>query len=67
MKLRTLITLFLLCAAVTVTFAQEDNRRSVRYRERVRRIKAEKQLYLDTISARYPISNVIPEKEKDLK
>ena len=67
MKLRTLITLFLLCAAVTVTFAQENNRRSVRHRERVRRIKAEKQAYLDTLSARYPISNVIPEKEKDLK
>ena len=65
MRLRTLITLVLLFASVALTFAQEDNRRSVRRRERARRVvKVEKK---DTIPARYPISNGIPEKEKDLK
>ena len=65
MKIRTLITLVVLFASVALTFAQEDNRRSVRRRERARRVvKVEKK---DTIPARYPISNVIPEEEKDLK
>ena len=65
MKLRTLITFILLFASVALTFAQEDNKRSVRRRERARRVvKVEKK---DTIPARYPISNVIPEKEQDLK
>ena len=65
MKIRTLITLVVLFASVALTFAQEDNRRSVRRRERARRVvKVEKK---DTIPARYPISNVIPEQEKDLK
>ena len=64
MKLRTTITVILLCASISMMFAQENNRRSVRRRERVRQTKTEQK---DTIPARYPISNVIPEKEEDLK
>lgn len=65
MKLRTLISLILICAFATMAFAQNDNRRSVRRRERVRKVvKVEKK---DTIPARYPINNIIPETEEDLK
>ncbi|MBR5847990.1 MAG: cell surface protein SprA [Bacteroidaceae bacterium] len=64
MRLRTLITIFLLCASIVTVFAQEDNRRTVRRSNRVRRTKVERN---DSVPARYPIGNVIPESEKDLK
>ena len=67
MKLRTLIILLLLCVNMTAIFAQIDSTRSQRRRERIRREKMERQLYRDTVSARYPVSNVIPESEKELK
>ncbi|MBQ3121871.1 MAG: cell surface protein SprA, partial [Bacteroidaceae bacterium] len=66
MKLRTLIILMILCANALTAFAQMDSTRSQRRRERIRREKMERQLYRDTVSARYPVSNVIPESEKDL-
>ena len=66
MKIRTLIILMILCANALTAFAQMDSTRSQRRRERIRREKMERQLYRDTVSARYPVSNVIPESEKDL-
>ena len=64
MKFRTLITIILLCACAIGLHAQEDNRRTVRRSNRVRRTKVETN---DSIPARYPVANVIPDTEKDLK
>ena len=66
MKTRTLIILIVLCANALAAFAQVDSTRSQRRKERLRREKMERQLYRDTVSARDPVSNVIPESEKDL-
>ena len=41
MKLRTLLTIILLCACTIVLYAQEDNKRTVRRSNRVRRTKVE--------------------------
>ncbi|MBR2607736.1 MAG: cell surface protein SprA [Bacteroidaceae bacterium] len=64
MNFRTLITIILLCACTIGLYAQEDNKRTVRRSNRVRRTKVEQK---DSVPARYPIGNVIPESEKDLK
>ena len=64
MKFRTLITIILLCACTIGLYAQEDNKRTVRRSNRVRRTQVEKK---DSIPARYPVANIIPESEKDLK
>ena len=64
MKIRTLITIILLCACTIGLYAQEDNKRTVRRSNRVRRTQVEQK---DSIPARYPVANIIPESEKDLK
>ena len=64
MKLRTLLTIILLCACTIVLYAQEDNKRTVRLSNRVRRTKVEQK---DSVPARYPVANIIPESEEELK
>lgn len=60
MRLRTLLTVFLLVAGIAIMSAQEN-----RLAER-RRIRAQKIAMRDTLKARYPVSQAIPENIDDI-